>query len=62
MDNTFGDEIFQTVRVGQFWQVVDKRSGEPVQCGPLDKFEAVELATLLTSMALDTAPGKPTIH
>ncbi|RYD87285.1 MAG: hypothetical protein EOP50_21010 [Sphingobacteriales bacterium] len=62
MSDTFRHEIFQTVRVGASWQVVDKRSGHAVQCDPLDEFEAVELAALLSSMVMDMAPGKPTIH
>jgi hypothetical protein len=62
MDDTFQQEVFQTVRVGRSWQVVDKRSGQHVQCGPLDEFEAVELAALLTSMALEMTPSKPMVH
>lgn len=62
MDDAFRDEVFQTVCVGQSWQVIDKRSGHPVQCGPLDEFEAVELAALLSSMAMDMVPGTSTIH
>jgi hypothetical protein len=31
-------------------------------CGPLDEFEAVELAALLTSMALEMTPSKPPVH
>lgn len=62
MNDRFQDNIFQTVRVGKSWQVVDKRSGHTVQCGQLDEFKAVELATLLSSMAMDMAPGAPTIH
>ncbi|WP_108397473.1 hypothetical protein [Devosia submarina] len=55
-------EVFEAVQTGRHWQVVDKRNGRHVQCGPLDEFAAAELAALLSSMALDMAPDKPTIH
>lgn len=62
MNETSLLQVFQPLCTGGHWQVVDKRSGQHVQCGPLDEFEAAELAALLSSMAMDMAPGKPTIH
>lgn len=62
MNETMLIEVFEAVQTGRRWQVVDRRSGQHVECGPLDEFEAAELAALLSSMALDMAACEPTIH